>query len=107
MSQIKTGAIALLVMAALSAVTYAVGRSDGWNDHVVVCKSEQLAQQAANSEAARLAAKRLNEQAAALRVEHERLEDVLAQLDDAARDDDNGHQCGIGADSVWRLNAIR
>lgn len=98
--------LVICVVASLSAA-YFTGRSHGWDAHVVVAEREKALQEAANQEAVRRAGDHYQTIVDAIELDKERLSLELAQLRLDAAADPRAAECGIGAPSSLRLNAIR
>lgn len=105
----KLGALLALISSVVG-VYYWI-RHDAYADGVraaeAVCEAEKEAQRAANERAARIAHDQLRAAAELLIKKDKEIADAQDKLDAAADADPTGADCGIGADSVWRLNTIR
>lgn len=80
---------------------------EGYDDAMAEVRKEQDLQDAANLAAMRMAERRYVQAIDALALEKDRLNDALSQIDQDAAADSGAQLCGIGADSVRRLNSIR
>lgn len=94
---------AVLIIGAVYMLGYRAGYAAAAADFA----QQQAVQEAANREAARLAGERYLDQTKIIKSLKNELEKQIDQLHLEAAADPNAAQCGIGAASSMRLNAIR
>lgn len=105
----KIGAVLALLGGLWGA--YAWIRADAYHDGFAaaeaVCVEQKAEQAEANRNAATRAFKQLESAAVKLHELDKELADAQEKLDAAANADPDANACGIGVDSVRRLNAVR
>lgn len=99
--------ILVALAACISAFSVWKGYHIGWNDHVIAAEKEKKERAAANQAAITTAEDRYKKRLELAEAQIESLKNVLAENDKAAEADPTALSCGISADSVRRLNAIR
>lgn len=98
--------IAAGVIAALIAV-FTWGYSSGKRTAEVACSKQMEAIKAANDAAIAKADITIRDYARELNIEKKRLENAIEKIDQEAAADPDADNCGIGSDSVQRLNSVK